>query len=71
VCTEVTAAPWIRDKLVLNVLDGLRGQYDGGPMPAAAFVYPYHTLYFATDPFAWTASGTPTWCRNAGRRGWR
>ncbi|HOX47032.1 MAG TPA: DUF362 domain-containing protein [Myxococcota bacterium] len=57
VCTEVTAAPWIRDKLVLNVLDGLRGQYDGGPMPAAACVYPYRTLYFATDPIALDAVG--------------
>jgi hypothetical protein len=52
VCTEVVAAPWIRDKLVLNIVDGLRGQYDGGPMPAEKFVYPNHSLYFATDPFA-------------------
>ena len=52
VCTEVLAFPAIRDKLVLNVTDGIRGQYDGGPMPAAQFVYPYATLFFATDPFA-------------------
>jgi hypothetical protein len=52
VCTEVLAAPVIRDKLVLNITDGLRGQYDGGPMPNEQFVYPYGTLYFATDPFA-------------------
>jgi hypothetical protein len=52
VCTEVVAAPWIRDKLVLNVTDGIRAQYDGGPMGNAAFVYPHRTLYFATDPFA-------------------
>jgi hypothetical protein len=52
VCTEVLAAPAIRDKLVLNVTDGLRGQYDGGPMLNEAFVYPNHSLYFATDPFA-------------------
>ncbi|MEW6745804.1 MAG: DUF362 domain-containing protein [Planctomycetota bacterium] len=52
VCTEVLAAPWIRDKLVLNILDALRGQYDGGPDVNAQFVYPNHTLYFATDPFA-------------------
>ena len=49
---EVHAAPVIRDKLVLNVTDGLRGQYDGGPDKNAQFVYPNHSLYFATDPFA-------------------
>ena len=52
VCTEVLAFPVIRDKLVLNVTDGLRGQYDGGPMPTAKFTYDYRTLFFATDPFA-------------------
>ena len=52
VCTEVLAFPVIRDKLVLNIVDGLRGQYDGGPEPAAQFSYLYNTLFFATDPFA-------------------
>jgi hypothetical protein len=52
VCTEVLAFPAIRDKLVLNITDGLRGQYDGGPMPNAEFAYPYHRLFLATDPFA-------------------
>ena len=52
VCTEVLAFPAIRDKLVLNVIDGLRGQYDGGPMPAAQFTYDCNSLFFATDPFA-------------------
>ena len=52
VCTEVLAFPCLRDKVVLNITDGLRGQYDGGPMPAASFVYPYNRLFFATDPFA-------------------
>ena len=52
VCTEVLAAPCVRDKLVLNVTDGIRGQYDGGPMGNERFTYPWHALYFATDPFA-------------------
>jgi len=52
VCTEVLAAPVIRDKMVLSITDGLRGQYDGGPDKNAQFVYPNHSLYFATDPFA-------------------
>jgi len=50
--TQVIAAPVIRDKMVLNITDGLRGQYDGGPDKNAQFVYPNHSLYFATDPFA-------------------
>jgi len=52
VCTEVLAAPVIREKLVLNMTDGLRGQYDGGPMKNEQFVYEYDTIYAATDPFA-------------------
>lgn len=52
VCTEVLAHPVVRDKLVLNITDGLRAQYDGGPMPAAQFTYLYNNLFFATDPFA-------------------
>ncbi len=52
VCTEILAAPWVRDKLVLNITDGLLGQYEDGPGFNAQFVYPNHALYFATDPFA-------------------
>jgi len=52
VCTEVMAASVIRDKLVLNITDGIRGQYEGGPDKNAQFVYPNCSLYFATDPFA-------------------
>jgi hypothetical protein len=50
--TEVLAAPVLRDKLALNITDGLRAQYDGGPDKNAQFVYDNHSLYFATDPFA-------------------
>jgi hypothetical protein len=52
VCTEVLAFPVIRDKLVLNITDGLRGQYEGGPMPAAKYTFTYNRLFFGTDPFA-------------------
>ena len=52
VCTEVLAAPPVRDKLVLNITDGLRGQYEGGPDKNEKFMYPNRSLYFATDPFA-------------------
>lgn len=50
--TEVMAFPPVRDKLVLNITDGLRGQYDGGPEYAAKFAYWMNTLYLSTDPFA-------------------
>jgi len=52
VCVDVLAFPVIRDKLVLNITDGLRAQYEGGPMPEAKFTYLFNTLFFATDPFA-------------------
>lgn len=52
VCVEVPAFPVIRDKMVLNVTDGLRSQYDGGPDANAKFIYVDNRLYFATDPFA-------------------
>jgi hypothetical protein len=51
-CTEVLAAPVLRDKLALNITDGLRAQYEGGPDKNAQFVYDNYSLYFATDPFA-------------------
>jgi len=50
--TEVMAFPAIRDKLVLNITDGLRGQYEGGPEYEAKFAYWLNTLFLATDPFA-------------------
>jgi hypothetical protein len=50
--TEVHAFPVIRDKLVLNITDGLRAQYDGGPGAEAKFIYSLATLFLATDPFA-------------------
>jgi len=52
VCTEVLAFPVMRDKLVLNVTDGLRAQYDGGPGPLAQATWFLNTLFFASDPFA-------------------
>ncbi len=52
VCTEVLAFPPVRDKMVLNIADGLRAQYDGGPMPNAKATWIYNTLFMATDPFA-------------------
>lgn len=52
VCVDVLAFPVIRDKLVLNIADGFRAQYEGGPGAAAKFAYKYNRLFFSTDPFA-------------------
>jgi hypothetical protein len=52
VCTEVLTFPVMRDKLVLNITDGLRAQYNGGPAANAKFTYLFNTIFFATDPFA-------------------
>jgi hypothetical protein len=52
VCTEVLAFPALRDKLALNITDGLRAQYDGGPGPLAQATWFMNTLFFASDPFA-------------------
>ncbi|MDD8025013.1 MAG: DUF362 domain-containing protein [Acidobacteriota bacterium] len=52
VCVEVPAFWPVRDKMVLNITDGLRSQYDGGPDKNAKFAYIDNRLYFASDPFA-------------------
>lgn len=52
VCTEVLAFPAVRDKLALNITDGLRAQYDGGPGPLAQATWFMNTLFFASDAVA-------------------
>lgn len=52
VCVEVPAFAPVRDKMVLNITDGLRSQYDGGPGSNAKFTYIDNRLYFASDPIA-------------------
>jgi hypothetical protein len=52
VCTEVLAFPAVRDKLVLNITDGLRAQYDGGPGPLAQATWFMNTMFLASDPIA-------------------
>ena len=50
--TEVSAFWPVRDKMVLNITDGLRSQYDGGPDMNAKFAYIDNRLHIASDPFA-------------------
>ncbi len=44
--------PIIRNKVVLNILDGVKGLYHGGPSGQPQFVWEHQTLYFSTDPVA-------------------
>jgi hypothetical protein len=49
--------PVIRNKVVLNILDGIKGLYHGGPGANPKFVWEHRTLYFATDPVALDHAG--------------
>jgi uncharacterized protein (DUF362 family) len=48
----VVNLPVIRQKTVLQILDGIKALYHGGPGANARFVWENKTLYFATDPVA-------------------
>lgn len=51
-CAEVCAFSPIRDKVVLNICDGLRGCFNGGPGANPQFICNYHTLLASSDPVA-------------------
>jgi uncharacterized protein (DUF362 family) len=51
-CAEVCAFPPIRDKVVLNIVDGLIGCYQGGPAANPQFITNFNTLLLGTDPVA-------------------
>ncbi|MBM3788490.1 MAG: DUF362 domain-containing protein [Acidobacteria bacterium] len=44
--------PVIRNKTVLQIMDGIKGLYHGGPGARPQFVWEHKTLYLATDPVA-------------------
>jgi len=48
----ICTLPQIRSKVVLHIMDGLRGMFDGGPGGSRKTVWDYHTLFFSTDPVA-------------------
>jgi len=51
-CAEVCAFSPIRDKVVLNICDGLRGCFNGGPGANPQFICNYNSILIATDPVA-------------------
>lgn len=45
--------PIFRQKVVLNIIDGVKGAYHGGPARRTArYLWEHKTLYFGTDPVA-------------------
>jgi len=52
---EPCAFPVLRDKVVLNIVDGLQACYDGGPGANPKFIYDSNVLLFGTDPVAMDA----------------
>lgn len=51
-CAEVCAFAPVRDKVVLNITDGLKGCFNGGPGANPQFFANYKTMLFGTDPVA-------------------
>jgi hypothetical protein len=51
----VVSIPTIRNKAVLNICDGVKGLYHGGPGMNARkmkYIWEHKTMYFSTDPVA-------------------
>jgi len=51
-CAEVCAFSPLRDKVVLNISDGLRGCFNGGPGASPQFICNYNTILVSSDPVA-------------------
>src|SRR5436853_1714031 len=49
---EIYANPLIAKKVVFNLMDGLIGQYAGGPQPQPNYAVHHATLYASRDPVA-------------------
>lgn len=49
---EVCAFPPLRDKVVLNIVDGIKGCFQGGPGAQPQFICNYHSVLVGTDPVA-------------------
>ena len=51
-CAEVNCFPPLRDKVVLNIVDGIIGCYNGGPGANPQFITPFDTVLVGSDPVA-------------------
>jgi hypothetical protein len=57
-CAQVPCFPPLRDKVTLNIVDGMIGCYNGGPGANPQFITAFNTLLIGTDPSPSTASAT-------------
>ena len=54
----VVDLPIFREKIALNILDGVKAAYHGGPGPTVQhYAWEHKTMYFATDPVALDKTG--------------
>jgi len=51
-CAQVCAFAPLRDKVVLNIVDGIKGCFNGGPGANPQFFCDYHTIIAGSDPVA-------------------
>jgi len=49
---EVCAFPPVRDKVVLNIVDGIKGCFNGGPGANPQYITEYKTMLFGSDAVA-------------------
>lgn len=51
---QMVSHPIIRDRFVLQIMDGIRGVYQGGPFSweGGKYTWEYNSIFFATDPVA-------------------
>jgi hypothetical protein len=56
-CAYACAFPHLRDKVVLNIVDGLVGCFDGGPGAKPQFICNYNMLMVGSDPVAVDRTG--------------
>lgn len=64
--------PLIKEKMALHIMDGLVGVYEGGPgaWNRSWGVWPYKSLFFATDPVAMDHVGWAIVDRKRAEEGW-
>lgn len=51
-CAQVCAFAPLRDKVVLNIVDGIKGCFNGGPGANPQFFCDYHAIIAGSDPVA-------------------
>lgn len=54
---SVVSLPVLREKVALQICDGVKAGYHGGPGGAAKYMWEHKTMYFATDPVALDKTG--------------